>query len=73
MPYESRTSRKTTRFLGAKKQTTGTSSKEPVVTVQVNVRLNCSFLDVMSLQACTYDCFCLQSFLVMSQYCVSSQ
>ena len=42
------------------------TSKEPVVTVQVNVRLNCSFLNVMSLQAFTYDCFSLQSFLAVS-------
>ena len=37
------------------------------MTVQVNVKLNCSFLSVMSLQVCTYDCFCLQSFLAVYQ------
>ena len=41
------------------------SSKEPVVTVQVNVRLNSSFLIVITLQACAYDYFCLQSFLAV--------
>ena len=41
------------------------TSKELGVTVQVNVRLNCSFLNVMSLQACTYDSCCLQGFLAV--------
>ena len=35
------------------------------MTVQVNVKLNCSFLNIMSLQACNYDCFYLQSFLAV--------
>ena len=45
------------------------------MTVQVNVKLNGSFLNVMHLMTCTDNCSCLQSFLAAqfqgSTKCVS--